>query len=92
MKEFLLFTLPACPYCRQALAWQSQLFARCPQYAPLAPRVVDESKEPELARKMGYDLVPCYFWGGEKLAEGVLTPEKIEEVFRRVYSEVQAKS
>lgn len=88
MEDFRLFILPDCPYCRRVLAWQEELLAAQPLYRPLAPRIVDESRQKELTQGFdyyGFDYyyVPCYFLDGEKLAEGVLSREQVEEVFRR---------
>ncbi len=86
MEKFRLFVLPGCPYCRQTLAWQEELMNAQPLYRPLAPEIVDESREKELAAGFDYYYVPCYFLGSEKLAEGVLSQGQVEEVFRRVWA------
>ena len=92
MKDFLLFLLPDCPYCRKALFWQNKLLAEHPEYRGLPLRILDERQELGLAAELGYTYVPCYFWGREKLAEGVLTRGQIAEVFQRVWAEAQADS
>ena len=86
MEDFRLFILPDCPYCRRVLTWQEELLAAQPLYRPLAPRIVDESRQKELTQGFDYYYVPCYFLDGEKLAEGVLSREQVEEVFRRAWA------
>ena len=86
MEDFRLFILPDCPYCRRVLAWQEELLAAQPLYRPLAPRIVDESRQKELTRGFDYYYVPCYFLEGKKLAEGVLDREQVEEVFRHAWA------
>ena len=61
MEDFRLFILPDCPYCRRVLAWQEELMAAQPLYRPLAPRIVDESRQKELTQGFDYYYVPCYF-------------------------------
>jgi len=92
MKDFLLFVLPDCPYCRRALRWQEEIFNAHPEYRDLPLQVVDESTENDVSQTYDYYYVPCYFWGKEKLAEGVLSRHQIQETFQRVWDESQANS
>lgn len=92
MKDFLMFVMAGCPYCRKARAWQEELLEQHPEYRSLPLRIVDENSEAALANSYDYYYVPCYWLGKKKLAEGALTREQVAEVFARVYQESQAKA
>lgn len=85
MKELTMFYFPECPYCRQALGWHEEIFARHPEYKEVPLRLVDEHVETALADSYDYWYVPTYFIGTEKLCEGVKKKELIEAAFRRAY-------
>lgn len=85
-----MFTMASCPYCRRALQYMEDLFARHPEYAELSLVKIDEVEEPELADQYDYYYVPTYYIGTQKVHEGAASPEQIEAVFAQAYSLKQA--
>jgi len=83
MKELTLFYFEGCPHCRNALKWQEELLESRPEYRAVPLRMIDERKEPELAKKYDYWFVPTYFLGNLKLFEGFTQKHCVEEAFRR---------
>ncbi|MDR3553108.1 MAG: thioredoxin family protein [Clostridia bacterium] len=82
MKKITMFTMEACPFCRQALGMIETLRAENPAYADVEIEMIDEVEHPDIADRYDYWYVPTFYVGGEKLHEGVPTPEKVEAVFR----------
>lgn len=76
-----MFYLPTCPYCKQALTWNSELIAENPAYAGLELELVDEKREAARAEQFDYYYVPTYYVGDDKLHEGAADKEKIRAVF-----------
>ena len=52
---------------RNALKWQEELLESRPEYRAVPLRMIDERREPEIARKYDYWFVPTYFLGELKL-------------------------
>ena len=46
-------------------------------------KVIDERKQPDIANKYDYYLVPTFYVDGVKLHEGVATKEKVEYVLKQ---------
>lgn len=85
MKELTLFMLPNCPHCKLALKLQDELMAENPEYRDsIKINMINEAKESELANSYDYYYVPCYFYGKEKLSEGHVEKEDVENVFKAV--------
>lgn len=82
MKQIVLFIQQSCPYCKQALKWQSELTQANPEYQKIPIKIVDELREREFAAGFDYYYVPTYYVGGEKLHEGAATKQKIESVLK----------
>lgn len=87
MKPILMFMMPTCPYCKQALAWQEELLKEHPEYANIPLRIVDETREEEFANAHDYYYVPTYYVDGEKICEGQLTREDVRRVFEMAIQE-----
>ena len=81
MKKITMFTMKSCPYCKQALRWMDELYAKDPKYLTLDIDIIDELEHPEISDKYNYYYVPSYYIGDEILHEGAATPEKIKKVF-----------
>ena len=81
MKKIKLFILRNCPFCLQALDWQSKILAENPAFREIPIEIIDESEQPEVAYSYGYYYVPSYYVDEKKVHEGVATREKIENVF-----------
>ena len=87
MKEILMMVQSGCRHCRRALTLMDELKEAHPEYANIPLRIVDEQKEPVFADSLDYWYVPTYFVDGEKLHEGVPSPEAIEAVFQAALSD-----
>ncbi|HIS30336.1 MAG TPA: thioredoxin family protein [Candidatus Limivivens intestinipullorum] len=81
MKNVLMMVLRDCPYCHQAFRMMDELKKAHPEYENVTVRVADEEEEKELADSLDYYYVPTYFVDGEKIHEGVPTPEKVRAVY-----------
>ena len=81
MKDITMFSIEACPYCKEAQRWMEMLFVERPEYRGLRIEVIDEQVFPDIAAKFDYYYVPTYYVGGEKLHEGAASLKKIRRVF-----------
>jgi glutaredoxin len=80
MKQLLYFKLAQCPYCKQADRWLKELMEENPRYQEISIRTVLEDEEKEFADSYDYYKVPCFFYGDEKLHEGVASRDIIKKV------------
>ena len=83
MEKLTIFVQRNCPYCRRALAWQQELTADDPALAAVPVEVIDELEQPALADRYDYYYVPSYFIGSEKLHEGAVTRQQVEQPLRQ---------
>lgn len=83
----LLFVMSGCPYCRQTLGWMEELFSRHPEYRSIPLRIVDETRERDLASRYDYYYVPTFYVGAEKVHEGACSAAVVESVFARAWAE-----
>jgi len=81
MKKITMFILETCPYCKAALRWMDELYAKNPAYKDLDIEIIDERKHPEISDKYDYNLVPTYYVDGEKLHDGAASLEIIQRIF-----------
>jgi glutaredoxin len=81
MKPILMFVLETCPYCTQALKWMTELREENPEYASIEVNIIDEDKQPDLAKTFNYYYVPTYYIEEEKVHEGIASKEKIKAIF-----------
>ena len=58
-----------------------ELTSENPVYKNLKIQMIDETKDPEVADKFDYYLVPTYYVDGEKVHEGVASRDIIKQVF-----------
>jgi len=54
-----------------------------PEYSKLNIEIIDEKLNPEIADTYDYYYVPSYFVDGEKVHEGTITKEAVQEVFNK---------
>lgn len=69
MKEFMIFYLENCPYCRKAKDALKDLKNENPAYEKVNIKWIEETRSPELADSYDYYRVPSIFYGDEKLYE-----------------------
>ena len=87
MKEITFFMMDVCPYCIKAQKWLDELYQEHPEYKKIPMKVIDERKQPDIANKFDYYLVPTFYVDGVKLHEGVATKEKVEYVLKQAMGE-----
>ena len=78
-----MFMFEGCPHCKKAKEMIAEIFAQRPEYAEIPFIVIDENKNPEVAKEYDYYYVPTIYAGEEKMMEGVPTKEAIEKVFAK---------
>lgn len=83
MKEILFFELKFCPYCIRANKYLNELM-QDPKYQSITIRKIDEGKEKALAAQYDYYLVPTFYYLDEKLFEGIMRKEDIQNVLDAV--------
>lgn len=83
MKHIKLFYLASCPFCKQAFSYIEELKEQ-EQYKDIEIDLIEESEEPEIADQYDYFRVPTFYIDDEKLSEGVVTKDKVEEIFQKV--------
>lgn len=81
MKEITMFYLESCPHCKKARNFMQKLWDQHPEYAKLPVKMIEESKEKELADSYDYFYVPCYYVDGVKVAEGSIDEAGVKKVF-----------
>lgn len=86
-----IFKLTYCGYCRRALQYVDELKAENPEFAALEIETIDEREEAEEAKKHDYYYVPTFYIGDEKVHEGAVTREQVEEILRRACEEEEAQ-
>ena len=81
MKDILMFTMAACPYCRAAHRWTDELYAEHPEWKQIPIQIVDEVENPDYANQFDYYFVPTYYVDGKKVHEGAATKDIVRSVF-----------
>lgn len=81
MQEVTMFYLESCPYCKRARAFMDELKSETPGYADIPIKMVEERQQKELADQYDYYYVPCYYVGGQKVAEGAIDKAGVKKVF-----------
>ncbi len=84
MKDFKLFYLKNCPYCKRVFRYLEELRLENPQYAALELEMIDERKEADLANSFDYYYVPTFYYKDTKLFEGKMTKEDVQNVLQQV--------
>lgn len=81
MKELTLFYLENCPYCKRARAYMQELRDENPEYNAIPVKMVEEREQKQLADSFDYYYVPCFYIGGQKIAEGSIDKDGVRQVF-----------
>lgn len=81
MKPVLMFITDWCPYCKQASSIIKDLKNTNPEYANIEIKIIDEERQPEIAKQYDYYYVPTFYVGGVKIHEGVPNKDIILKVF-----------
>lgn len=83
MSEFKLFYLKFCPYCREVFEWIDELKEEHPEINSIELSMINESENTEYCDEFDYYYVPSFYYGNEKLHEGVATKEGVLSVFQQ---------
>lgn len=83
MNELIFFELKNCPYCIRANKYLDELLQDS-KYQAINIRKIDEAKERALANQYDYYLVPTFYYQNEKLFEGIMRKEDVQQVLDAV--------
>lgn len=86
MKNVLMFIMESCPYCRQAKSWMEDLKKENPEFCNIDISIIDENRNPSLAKKYDYYLVPTYYVDGQKVHEGACSKDIVRDVLNKACS------
>ena len=83
MKEVKLFYLRECPFCKKALRYIEQAKAKHSELADIKIEMIEESEQAALADKYNYYYVPTFYIAGEKVHEGGIFQDEVEQILRQ---------
>lgn len=84
MAHGTMIILKNCIHCKRAMLMIEKLKLEHPEYAEIIFDVIDETEHPEIAKQFSYYYVPSFFWQGEKLHEGAIKPEMLQDMYQRL--------
>lgn len=83
MKEVKLFYLRECPFCKKALRYIEQAKAKHSELADIEIEMIEESEQADVANQYDYYYVPTFYIAGEKVHEGGIFPDEVEQILRQ---------
>jgi thioredoxin 1 len=83
MKPVTMFITDWCPYCKKAFSWIDELKKENPKYKNIEVKIIDEERQPEIAKKYDYYYVPTYYVNETKIFEGGTSKDVIRKVFEK---------
>ncbi|MDF2881227.1 MAG: glutaredoxin [Clostridiaceae bacterium] len=83
MKPVIMFITDWCPYCKRALNWMEELKNENPEYTNVDVKIIDEEREPDVAKLYDYYYVPTYYVDGVKVHEGVPSKTIIQNIYEK---------
>lgn len=86
MKPIRLFYLKNCPFCKKALAYIDEL-KKQEGYKGIEIEMIEEEEYPDVADQYDYYYVPTFYVDGEKIHEGGIWPNEVEDIFKKALSE-----
>ena len=81
MKTIKLFYLKDCPFCKKAFAYIDEL-KKLDSYKDIEFELIEESEQSELANQYDYYYVPTFYIDEEKIHEGGIFPNEVEEILK----------
>lgn len=81
MKAITVFVTDWCPHCKRAIKWIDEVKKENPKYKDIKVEIIDEEKNPEIAKQYDYYYVPTYYVGNHKGFEGGTTKDIVLKVF-----------
>lgn len=85
MKSVKLFYLKKCPFCKRALSYVDALKTG-EVYKMIEIEMIEESENPEIADRYDYYYVPAFYVDGEKVHEGGVTQDEVEDILKKALS------
>lgn len=85
MKPIKLFYLKNCPFCKRALSYMDEL-KKQDEYKEIEIEMIEESEQAEIADQYDYYYVPTFYVDGEKVHEGGITQDEVEDIFKKSLS------
>lgn len=82
MKPIKLFYLKNCPFCKKALSYIDEL-KKQDVYKDIEIEMIEESEQPEIADRYDYYYVPTFYIDEEKVHEGGIFPDEVEEILKK---------
>jgi len=82
MKTIKLFYLKDCPFCKKAFSYIDEL-KKQDAYKDIVFELTEESEQPEIADQYDYYYVPTFYIDGEKIHEGGIFPNEVEEILKK---------
>lgn len=58
-----------------------------PEYENIVIEAIEETEHPDIADRYDYYYVPTFYIGEEKVHEGGIFPEEVEEIFKKALKE-----
>ncbi len=83
MKSVKVFYLKDCPFCRKAFRYIDELQRRYPELADVTIERIEESEQQEFANRYDYYYVPTFYIGEQKMHEGGIFPDEVEQILRQ---------
>ena len=83
-KVIKLFYLKQCPFCKRAIAYIEELKSEHEELRAVEIELIEEEENAALAAEYDYYYVPTRNLGDEKLHEGGIYKEEVEDILRRV--------
>jgi len=81
MKTIKLFYLKNCPFCKKAFSYIDEL-KKQEAYKDIEFELIEESEQPETANQYDYYYVPTFYINEEKIHEGGIFLNEVEEVLK----------
>jgi len=85
MKNITIFKLKYCGYCRRALEYVEEIKALHPEYNNLTITLIDEGDQYQIAKKYDYFYVPTFYIDEQKVHEGAVTSEQVQDILKRAF-------
>jgi len=82
MKHIKLFYLRQCPFCKKALLYIDELKQQ-EAYKGIQIEMIEESEQPEVADEYDYYYVPTFYVDSEKVHEGGIFPNEVEDILKK---------
>lgn len=82
MKPIKLFYQKSCPFCRKALSYIDELKQQ-DAYKDIEIEMIEEREFPEIADQYDYYYVPTFYINEEKIHEGGITQNEVEDIFKK---------